>query len=90
MFSAGVFSLLVFLLAGCSAKQPTWIRPAPLTEEQARFDQQVCGHAAGNMLAPVPSRFANPFPSIGLEQAPVANQMAAFDSCMESKGYRRP
>ncbi len=84
----GVF--LAFLLASCSTTQPTWIPPATITEEQARLDREVCERAAGNMLAPVPSPFSNPVPSIGLGQAPLADRMAAFNACMESKGYRRP
>ncbi len=90
MFQAGIFSLLMLLLAGCSATHPSWVSRVGVTEEQGRFDREVCRRAAGNMLTPVPGRSSNPFPSIGLGDPPIADRMAAFDACMESKGYRRP
>ncbi len=90
MFSAGVFSLLFLLLTDCAGWQTTWIPPAAVTEEQARFDQEVCGQTAGTAIAPVPGRLSKLLPSIGVGHPPVADRMAAFDACMASKGYRRP
>ncbi len=90
MLLAGIFAFFILLLPGCFAGQPPWIRPAALTEEQMRFDEEVCRQAAGNVAAPEPGPHPGPLPSIGIGHPPVADQMATFDACMKSKGYRRP
>ncbi len=89
MFLAGPLILLL-LLSGCTGRQPPWTRPAAVTQEQMRFDEEACRQAAGNATAPEPGPHPGQLPSIGLGQPSVADQMATFDACMESKGYRRP
>ncbi len=90
MFLAGALSLIMFLLPGCFAGRPPWTRPTAVTEEQMRLDEQICRQAAGSATAPEPGPPPGQMPSIGIGNPSVADQMAAFDACMESKGYQRP